>query len=159
MRIPPRFRYPAAHSNTFMHALCVFLMSSRNPVSCFQCFDCNTNGTYPPPTPGSPIVNISCHNCKTHWHICVICKSRIGVRVLRTHTTSDEHQSSLDNMPQAPSNNVPSPPQETHTTKLSWDKTLLPPGVNNWLHLPGRSRRFFGLEIQQPGLGMRHIIE
>ena len=133
-------------------------MSTRNPVNCIQCFACNTNGTYQPPIPGSPIVNISCHNCKTHWHICVICKIRIQAKVLRTHMTSDEHQGSFDNKSQSPSSTVPILPQGTHTTKLPWDKTLRPPDINNCTHLHTRSRIFFGLEIQQPGLGMRHII-
>jgi hypothetical protein len=72
--------------------------------------------------------------------------------------TSDEHQGSLDNKSQSPSSTDPILPQGTHTTKLPWDKTLRPPDINNCTHLPTRSRIFFGLEIQQPGLGMRHII-
>ena len=140
------------------HFYILFVMSSRISDSCFQCFDCNTNGTHPPLIPGSPIVHMSCHNCHTHWHICVICKSRIKVGSLQTHTTSDEHQLCLDNISPASSNTAQIQPQETHITKFTWDKTLRPPLIDKCDHLPTHSRRFFGLEIQQPGLGMRHII-
>jgi hypothetical protein len=134
-------------------------MSSAMPVCCFLCFQCNTAGTYSTTAHGSYLATVVCSNkCSTTWHICLLCKSRIRQRNVRTHISSVEHNRRIVNSSSLTSPRSPPLHQQMSTTKLPWDKSLLSPNIFNCVHLPIHSQRFFDLEIQQPGLGMRHII-